>query len=211
MKFNNTINAQMIVIKDNLASTYYANYTKKSWESFGIKVNFFDAVTPQKLSKIKEINFSKYSSSSKYTSRKIKKIITDTEKACWYSHYLLWEKCYFSKEPLLILEHDAILIYPENLWFDDSYGIIFFDAAAMGSYIITPKFAEELLISARTAKISLGPYGFISRFNDVVNSSHKKFKVASDQVMSKKYGNTVDHYEGLNPNEFIHHKFIIID
>lgn len=205
------IECKIIVIKDSEASNYYANYVRKSWEDVGFIVTNFDAVTPEKLSKSKELNFSKYSSQKKYLERNIKKIVSDSEKACWYSHYLLWEECYFNNSPLLVLEHDSLLICPENLWFDDSYGIIFFDAAAMGSYIITPKFAKNLIIKARSSLISMGPYGFISHFDLVVNDLHKKYKIASNQVMSKKYGNTITHFEGIDPEQFGTHNFIMID
>lgn len=207
------IECRMIVIEDNEASNYYANYVRGSWENAGFTVTNFNAFTPENLPKDIKLNFSKYSSSGKYVYKKIKKVITKTEKACWYSHYFLWEECFFNNKPLLILEHDSLLIYPENLWFDDSYGIIFFDAAAMGSYIINPKFARELILSARNSTVSLGPYGYIYNFgrSKVVNNFHKKFKIASNQVMSKKYGNTINHYEGLDPNEFIPHNFIVID
>lgn len=211
LKFNEIV-CRMIVIADSEASNYYANYTKKSWEDLGIKVNFFDAITPDKIQKSKTLNFSKYSTATKYATKNIKKVISETEKACWHSHYFLWEECYFSNEPILVLEHDSMLIHPENLWMEDSYGIIFFDAAAMGSYILTPKFAKKLIIKARTTKISTGPYGFIHEFgSSVVNIRHKKFKIASNQVMSKKYGNTINHYEGLIETDFVGHNFILID
>lgn len=205
------IECKMIVIEDNEASNYYANYVRESWENAGFNVENFNAFTPKKLPKDIKLNFSKYSSAGKYVSKKIKKVITKTEKACWYSHYFLWEDCFFNNKPLLILEHDSLLIYPENLWFDDSYGIIFFDAAAMGSYILTPKFARELILSARNTNISCGPYAFIANFGGVVNERHKKFKIASNQVMSKRYGNTINHYEGIDSKQFIPHNFIIID
>lgn len=46
--------------------------------------------------------------------------------ACFLSHYHLWQQCARQKEPLLILEHDALFIRPFNYEFtmDSNYGII---------------------------------------------------------------------------------------
>ncbi len=206
----------MIVVEGNEASEYYSNYCIPSWEKIGLKVEKFKAVTPDDVPKIKEIRFEKYSTNLKYLNRGLKAEITDTEKAVWCSHFKVWEECCYSNEPILVLEHDTFLEYPENLWYDESYDIIFFDKAAMGSYIITPKFAKKLIDRVFVSRIGGGPYGFIASMgpsDTIVNERHSKYNPASNQVMSEKYGNTVMHYCNLHPEHWPSedfHKFILI-
>lgn len=210
----------MIVIIGNEKSIFYYNHSKISWEKHNIKVNVFNAITPDKLKREHELTFSRYSSSIKYTSRNIKAQITETEKACWYSHFKLWQECCYSNKPLLILEHDCTLLDDRKLWSDNSYGIIFFDKAAMGSYIIYPWFAKILVKEAMSSVIDTGPYAFIefisikNNFQDKnVNCRHKLFNPAANQVYSNDHGNTIDHYSTINPELFSSqhsHDFIII-
>jgi Glycosyltransferase family 25 (LPS biosynthesis protein) len=210
----------MIVIKDNKASEFYAEYCKKSWKNIGLEVNKFDAITPKDLQNLNKIKWYKHSLQKKYTKLKINVDITETEKACFYSHYTLWEKCVKKQLPIMILEHDSYLESPENLWFDLEYGIIFYDKAAMGSYIIMPWFAQLLINYIKTIYIGCGPYSVIASCgrnnrisSKVINDTHKKYKAASNQVMSEIYGNTIEHFcnsnpELFNPEDF--HKFIKI-
>ena len=210
----------MIVVKDNPASEYYASYCLPEWRKH-FNIEIFDAITPKTMKKVSGLTFTKYSLNYKYTSNNIKAEITDTEKACFCSHYALWLDCCFLGKPILILEHDAYLLHPEKLWYDDKYGIIFYDNAAMGSYIIQPWFAERLVKHLLESSISCGPYALIHSFKHkenivslVVDKTHKMFTAASDQVMSKKYGNTIEHYSNLHPEHWTKkyfHKFIEID
>lgn len=215
------INGYMIVVKDSEASIYYSNYCMPAWKEHLKDVVIYDAVTPKTFNKYKELKFDKYSEQLKYRKYNIKAEITETEKACFQSHFNLWMECCFLKTPIMILEHDAILVKPENLWYEENYGIIFYDDAAMGSYIIQPWFAKMLIEHCISIQLSTGPYSIIHLMamqykikHKVVNKSHKNFKAASDQVMSKKYGNTIEHYCNLypeywSPEKF--HKFIEID
>lgn len=214
------INGYMIVIKNNVASEYYANYCLPEWRKH-FNVDMFDAITPKTYKKVKELTFDKYSSNFKYSSNNIRAEITETEKACFCSHYSLWLDCFYQQKPIMILEHDCYLQYPEKLWYDDKYGIIFYDNAAMGSYVIQPWFAEKLVKHLLELTISCGPYAIIHSFiqkqkmNDlVISKEHKKFVAAADQVMSKKYGNTIEHYCNLHPEHWPQekfHKFIEIE
>lgn len=214
--------AYMIVVKSSDASTYYANYCIPSWESVGTSVCIFPAVTPDNLSMCSDLRFARYSSMVKYVKKNIKAEITPTEKSCWCSHFVLWKRCVEMNEPILIIEHDSLLIDKTRLWCDEYYGIIFYDKAAMGSYMIYPWFAKTLVDVAMCTKISTGPYAFIATVADmlglkdrVVNDQHSKYNPASNQVMSNKYGNTIDHYSNLHPEIFpkqtYGHEFVVID
>lgn len=210
----------MIVIKDNEVSEYYADYCIKSWKKYGIDVKKFNAIVPKDLPNLNHIQWFTYSTQLKYKNLNIDAEITDTEKSCFYSHYMLWKKCATKNVPIMIIEHDSYLDKPENLWFDLEYGMIFYDKASMGSYIIFPWFAKILTEYVERYKIGGGPYATIANCamknklqNEIVNIKHKKYKAASNQVMSDKYGNTVEHYCTLNPEQFdpeAFHEFIKI-
>jgi GR25 family glycosyltransferase involved in LPS biosynthesis len=48
-------------------------------------------------------------------------IRTPGAKGCWFSHYYLWKKCIDLDEPIVVLEHDAIIQRPwESLEIDKS-------------------------------------------------------------------------------------------
>jgi hypothetical protein len=204
-------------MKDNEASEYYANYCIKSWEAFGLEVKRFDAIVPKDLQNLNELKWEKYSSSIKYLKLNINVEFTDTEKGCFYSHYMLWKKCIEKQKPIMVLEHDAYLEKPENLWFDPEYGIIFFDKAATGSYVIFPWFAEKIVNFLARNTIKIGPYATIENIaivekirEKVVNVKHSMYKAASNQVMSDQYGNTIEHFCNSNRDLFnkkAFHKF----
>lgn len=210
----------MIVVKNNEASEYYANYCTKSWEAVGLKVQRFDAIVPDNLNSLNQIRWKKYSDQKKYSRLNINVEITDTEKACFYSHYMLWKKCIEKKEPILVIEHDSYLEHPENLWIDSDCGMIFYDKASMGSYVIFPWFAQIVVNHLKKSGIGGGPYGILEdiarrhkAINKHVNIRHKRYKAASNQVMSDRYGNTIEHFCTSNPHLFnpdAFHKFIKI-
>lgn len=214
-----SISTHMIVVDGNEKSDYYYQYCSPSWQELGLEVNKFKAVTPKTLKREYELNFSKYSRSGKYVSQGIKADITDTEKACFYSHYKLWQEAVYQKQPFLILEHDCLLLEPDKFWTDDSHGIIFYDKAAMGSYVIYPSFAKMLVQYCMQHTISTGPYAMIEQMcreykimDQLVNVTHEKFNPISDQVMSRKYGNTVTHYSDIDTTRtYKQHNFIMID
>ena len=210
----------MIVIRGNPASEYYSSYCKPSWNQAGINVKTFDAVTPATIPRDGPLTFSQYSGNAKYLKRNIKADITKTEQACWYSHFSLWEISCYENKPMMILEHDTYLEHPDKLWYTDKHGMIFYDKAAMGSYCIQPWFARRLVPYAMNSIIDSGPYGFIYGYTrrakcerHVVNDVHPKYVSCSNQVMSDKYGNTIDHWCNQHPEYFpaaAFHKFKVI-
>jgi len=89
----------MIVIRDNPISILHMEKSLPSWKNY--KIEIFNAVTPKDLSFLNELFFyKKWSSGNSFT---------DTEKAVWYSHFLLWKQCFYEKKPLIVIEHDSIL------------------------------------------------------------------------------------------------------
>jgi GR25 family glycosyltransferase involved in LPS biosynthesis len=214
------IDCYMIVIKGNEASEYYASYCIDSWKNVGFDVKIFDAIVPADLPSLKELTFTEYSHQKKYTDLGLKVPITDTEKACYYSHFCLWKKASRINRPLMVLEHDSYLDKPWNLWYDKMSAMIFYDEASMGSYIINPSFARGMVDKLKRMKISSGPYSMLEKYavdsgieSRFVNKKNPLFVAASNQVMSDKYKNTIEHYCNENTSLFrkeAFHRFIKI-
>jgi len=93
------IEVWMIGILHSEVSRMYMEYTMDSWSEYNL--NIFPAITPRDLHNYKSLQF--------YKTSLRRRNFTDTEKAVWYSHYLLWKKCWKEKKPLIIIEHDSIL------------------------------------------------------------------------------------------------------
>ena len=101
----------MIQIPDSKVSQHYAKQAIQSWESHGFQVNLFDAVTPKTLHLYDDIQLDQYHG---------KRDFTDTEMGCWYSHYLLWEKCVEERKPITVIEHETErhTRYVDDIMFD---------------------------------------------------------------------------------------------
>ena len=108
-KFKTTINSAFIIrIKNNEISERMAKRCALSCEKINQPYQFFDAVDgtgseliyPENVHPI--INLLKKSNTS----------LTQAEIACALSHFLLWVKCAELDEPIIILEHDAIMLQP---------------------------------------------------------------------------------------------------
>ena len=96
------IEVWMIGIPTSEVSRIHMDAVLPSWAEYN--VNIFEAITPSTLSNYSELDFDK----RRYTDKIFREFST-TEKAVWYSHYLLWKKCWDEKKPLIIIEHDSIL------------------------------------------------------------------------------------------------------
>jgi GR25 family glycosyltransferase involved in LPS biosynthesis len=100
----------MISIKDNAVSQHYKNICRPTWESTGLKVKDFDAVTPEDLRHLTTLDFF-----GKIRDNGDVIDFTDTEKAVWWSHFTLWYRCVESNMPMIILEHDALRVDDLNI------------------------------------------------------------------------------------------------
>lgn len=104
MLLYNTIDTYIIRIDSEPISVELANDLVKTLELFNINYNFFDAVYGDKIEKLwnqEELFF--------YPKQNQKKQL-DGVRGCFLSHYLLWKECLNKNKPLLIFEHDALLI-----------------------------------------------------------------------------------------------------
>lgn len=84
----------------------FANECIMSAKRFGILVEKFDGVYANHdiIIKEKNLKFFEKMKDHRKTSNGIK--------GCFLSHYLLWEKCVDLNEPIIIFEHDALMIRP---------------------------------------------------------------------------------------------------
>jgi GR25 family glycosyltransferase involved in LPS biosynthesis len=210
----------MIIIPGNESSNYYANYCIPSWDDYGFRVEKFNAETPETICDRTDLKFARYNRSQKYFAYKLQVEITQTERACWYSHYMLWKKCIDLDRPIMILEHDAYFYKPENFWIDlDNYELIFYDKAAMGCYIITPSAAKTLVNYVTNNIISTGVLAGIHECysrNKFKRKVHAHFTASIipcvNQVYSSRYRNTIHHPSDDYPDiKWKQHEFIRID
>lgn len=202
----------MIVINNDPVSEFYYNFCIPSWTNVGLSVTRFKASTPESIKKTPELFFRRFNDQRKYAKLNLRIPFSETEKACFTSHFRLWKMCALYDEPILVLEHDTELHTPSNLWVDTSskYGFVSFDEAAMGCYVLYPWFAKILIEVCHNTDIFCGPLGFIrdiARKNKILDkvifkNHHKRFKGASNQVMSKAHGRTIDHFYITNRHLF---------
>lgn len=92
------------------------SHCKYGWEAQGFKVNHFEAITP--INSPDFLPFGRKNRKSHPVHRPNPIVdFTRTEKAIWYSHFLLWEKCLAEDKAFVIIEHDttAVDFFP-TLW-----------------------------------------------------------------------------------------------
>ena len=160
-----------IVVEQSPISLWYFEKILPSWQAHGYQPILFPACTPETITQRTELKFSDYVNTGKYISRKIKKPFSPTEKACWYSHYSAWQKCIEQNRPIAVIEHDAMLINIANL--KVRADLSFFDASAMGGYVINPKAARKLVKYLAMVTIPVTPYSMI-RMLKTNNNKHDK-------------------------------------
>lgn len=105
-------NTYIISIKDNEISEMLTKRCAKSCEDINqpYKIFYgFDGTSgtikvPEELKSQSFINFLRLRNST----------ISPTELACFYSHYCLWARCVEIDKPIVILEHDAVMVKPYN-------------------------------------------------------------------------------------------------
>ena len=106
----------VITIMENERSVQVADRCVKSGLVFGYKINKHKAYTPQNCDVYEELKKLKYPSAA------FNEIYSRPENciAGFLSHHSLWKKCVRSKEPIVIFEHDAVLVgdIPQMMMFD---------------------------------------------------------------------------------------------
>jgi len=173
----------MIQISDNPRSMYYRGRVEESWSDYNLK--FFNAITPQNPTKNEYLTFGKKRDTIEFT---------DTEISVWYSHAELWAKA--RKKPILIIEHDALLLEPiPDEIFDH-------DMVCLGhhrkpdiwlpglAYYLTPKIANDMVRRAKSSKIDANSDSFIHQYCERFGVFECKYAY---QVQNKSIGTTIEH------------------
>ena len=194
----------MIVIREDPISEAYYSKVEKSWAQFNLRR--FDAITPETLPSDEElegeINFGKRG--------KNKRDLTPTEKAAFYSQFLLWKKCAVEKVPLLILEHDAWCASPSAIQFNRDLSVQYFGQHAMEAVMYHPDFAIRLVRGIKSGIPVTGPMlyvdmqlGFFSSMGELMINKqsrnchpHARYQGKMAPVKScidPNYGTTIDH------------------
>ena len=94
----------IIRLKDNPISEKYATECVNQAKTFGIDVNYFDAINGLEYQKhLEELNIH-----PKYKFKKGRAGVY----GCFLSHYYLWQACAKKNVPFCILEHDGYFIRP---------------------------------------------------------------------------------------------------
>ena len=99
----------MIVIPDNPISMYYRGRVESSWTDRGFKIEYFSAVTPETIKdQPRQLHFK----TKDYPNPRRAREFTETEKAVWYSHRNVWGVARRKKSPVIVIEHDTMLLKP---------------------------------------------------------------------------------------------------
>jgi hypothetical protein len=154
----------MISLLDNPEATFIREMAVEAWKSQGFQVNLFNAITPDTIKNVEpKLNFGK-------KHRLLKPDIvdfTESEKAAWYSHFLLWKKSFESNKPFIILEEDVIPIKKIPKKWKIQNLILLAENSSCCAYIITPKKAKFMYEDIQTRIIKTLPDGYID-----ANNSH---------------------------------------
>jgi GR25 family glycosyltransferase involved in LPS biosynthesis len=168
----------MISLLNDKRATEFRNEVLLLWEKQGFKVNLFSAITPDMIPMItSQLNFSKkYLKVNKGASVPF----TETEKAVFYSHYMLWRKSYEDNKSLMILEEDAIPIkIIPKIWNIERISLLGMPIAT--GYIITPIKGKALSEDIQKRIIKDPVDGFLYSHTFLKNSKEKYIIPSDDQ------------------------------
>lgn len=180
----------------------------------------FEAVTPETVEKenMNELEFFNIIRKDKSMRE-----FTPTEKAIWWSHFVLWHKCLIRKKPIIVAEHDAMVVknLPDDLYRPTKLKFAFLGTAKgrnlEGNYILAPCTAYYLtpevafeLVKVRTKRwttrrrgipLSVGIYmnvdGYMMtqymRMKEEGKMLVKNYKDYTKQIVDDNMGTTIEH------------------
>ena len=123
------------------------------------------------------------------------KEFTDTEKACWYSHFLLWQHIVDKNEPAYIFEHDVVLdntnVLPD-IWYYHIVHLAY--PGSMEAYFITPYGASRYIEAAKKNPLRDQTDTWA---NNLLTGSPQMKRISYSPEwkisQSLKFGTTIDH------------------
>jgi GR25 family glycosyltransferase involved in LPS biosynthesis len=166
----NNLELWMISLIGNHHADALRTVTIPKWQNEGFTVNLFNAIIPDNILNISnQLNFT-----LKKTLLTGIKEFTETEKAVWYSHLQLWNRCVITNKPLLILEEDCRPIKR----FPDTFEVVKLRcvAEAAAAYIILPSVAKNMIKNAFCRELSYNVDSYIKAYSD------KDIKLYAKQV-----------------------------
>jgi GR25 family glycosyltransferase involved in LPS biosynthesis len=125
-----------IIIKENAISEFGFKNLLNSAKSFNLDftIDRFNAVTHENsLNKLKELNITWnypdkdiiYDNTIKLTKMPYVTKVKEKRIACSLSHYLIWKESHENNIPILVFEHDSIIINKiDKRLFDEKYSIL---------------------------------------------------------------------------------------
>lgn len=187
----------MISLLDHPNMTVIRNKSISLWEKQGFKINLFPAITPNLISKIiPQLNFS----TKQLKVNKAAPVgFSDTEKAIFYSHYMLWKKSYDENKALMILEEDAIPIKSiPKIWDIERISLLGIPVAT--GYIITPIKGKALIDDIQTRTIK-GPVDGFLYSHTILKNSNERYIIPSDNPntifikQQKRNWSSIEHFK----------------
>lgn len=103
---NESYHSYVITLMNNPDSVRVANRCIESGADNGITIEMHEARTPEDYSLDANLDGINYDNFDERWSR------TDNARAAFYSHFELWKLAVISKKPVLIFEHDAVVLQP---------------------------------------------------------------------------------------------------
>jgi len=189
----------MIFLKDNKISETYKNIVKHSWINAGYKVWYHDAITPDTMHLgVKELKFG-----NKAQGRNKGNPLSPTEQAIWYSHMMMWEIASRKTNPLIVIEHDVMLLKPIEQSVLAQHPILGlshcgllskhphkgYRISAGGAYMLTPEIAKKM-IDGVPELITYNSDGYIHNWIARYGTFRQEY---STQLYLPEVGVTIDH------------------
>jgi len=138
-----------------------------SWWDQGFAISFFDAITPNELPELNQLNLTHKNANLYYGGPKP---LSDTEKAVWYSHFFLWRHCIEVDKPICIIEEDCMLTKPFPEFFMVYAAAAFcYDSKEItpcAGYILTVELAKYLVDFALTEELDFNVDHLMSKWID---------------------------------------------
>lgn len=189
----------MIYLPNNPVSMKYKEVVTRSWENGGHAVEFHAGITPDTFDQgVKKLNFGK-----KMAGRNKGRDFTETEKAVWYSHLMMWDIAARKSSPFIIVEHDVMLlnaIPPSKIEQYDCLGLCHcgllsnkpekgYRVSAGGAYMLKPDIGKKLVDNIPKT-ITCNSDGYIS---DVLTRYGSFEHKHSTQLFVPEWGGTIAH------------------
>lgn len=188
----------MIVMPDNPVSMYYRGRVETSWTERGFNIEYFSAVTPETIKdQPRQLHFK----IKDYPSPKRAREFTPTEKAVWYSHRNVWGIARRKQSPVIVIEHDTLLLKPidpkifrnvkamglcHSLLPDGSLG-----TTAGAGYYLTKEAANEFYRDTFDLGINFNSDNYIHKKIDKLGGEWRTHYC--QQINVKSIGTTINH------------------